>query len=329
MSPHCRIAQESDLPAIVSLRSRAIGGVPMQPAARTRWADHDPSPDYRQMLENQAFWVVEDEQRLLGCAGLRLHNRELVATFIEPGAQGQGLGTRLVKAVEDRARQFLIRTLRLDAAPGSEAFYRARGYQPSCDGAPSSPVSDAGCRWMARKIQTGFDPYQQRIAQLHDELELPEHYGASRCLPLQPEAGQLKSIGEDLEGRDRQLRPDAADAWAGLSGAAAADGIALQLVSAFRSVDYQADIIRYKRNRGDSLEEILNVSALPGFSEHHTGRVVDVSTPGFEPLEEEFEQSPAFDWLQDHAAEHGFSLSYPRGNRHGIAYEPWHWAYTP
>jgi D-alanyl-D-alanine carboxypeptidase len=26
-----------------------------------------------------------------------------------------------------------------------------------------------------------------------------------------------------------------------------------------------------------------------------------------------------------HAGDHGFRMSYPRGNPHGISYEPWHW----
>jgi D-alanyl-D-alanine carboxypeptidase len=29
--------------------------------------------------------------------------------------------------------------------------------------------------------------------------------------------------------------------------------------------------------------------------------------------------------LQRHAATYGFRMSYPRGNAHGISYEPWHW----
>ena len=75
------------------------------------------------------------------------------------------------------------------------------------------------------------------------------------------------------------------------------------------------------------MEEILKVSAAPGYSEHHSGRVVDLTTPGYAPLEEEFEDSAAFAWLCRSAAEHGFYLSYPRGNPHGIAYEPWHWCW--
>ena len=44
-------------------------------------------------------------------------------------------------------------------------------------------------------------------------------------------------------------------------------------------------------------------------------------------LEEEFERSDAFAWLTRRAGEFGFRMSYPRDNPHGVAYEPWHWAW--
>jgi D-alanyl-D-alanine carboxypeptidase len=68
------------------------------------------------------------------------------------------------------------------------------------------------------------------------------------------------------------------------------------------------------------------VNAAPGHSEHHTGRAVDIATPGSRPLTEEFEQTDAFRWLSSRAVEFGFSLTYPRDNPWGIAYEPWHWS---
>jgi D-alanyl-D-alanine carboxypeptidase len=146
-------------------------------------------------------------------------------------------------------------------------------------------------------------------------------------LPLQLEAGRLISIGPDIYQRDQRLIPPAADAWRSMRAAAAGDGIELQLVSAYRSVDYQEGLVRRKLDRGQSIGEILRVSAAPGFSEHHTGRAVDVTTPGFAVLEEEFENSEAFAWLTRRAAEFGFTMSYPRDNPHGVAYEPWHWAW--
>src|SRR5579875_1789940 len=107
------------------------------------------------------------------------------------------------------------------------------------------------------------------------------------------------------------------------------DGIDLQVVSAFRSIEYQLGILERKLARGQTIDEILRVSAAPGYSEHHSGRAVDLTTPGFAALEEDFERSPAFAWLMRNASPFGFALSYPRGNPHGIAYEPWHWCWHP
>jgi D-alanyl-D-alanine carboxypeptidase len=158
-------------------------------------------------------------------------------------------------------------------------------------------------------------------------LGVPRDYGACRKLRVVREPSALASIGEDIHGRTQWLAPRAARAWMRMREAATGDGIELQVVSAFRSASYQLVIIERKLERGQSMDEILRVSAAPGYSEHHSGRVVDITCPGYAALEEEFEHSPAFAWLQKEAARFGFRLSYPRDNIHGIAYEPWHWCW--
>jgi zinc D-Ala-D-Ala carboxypeptidase len=170
------------------------------------------------------------------------------------------------------------------------------------------------------------ESYETRVARILAELGIPASFGRDRRLPLQVEAGELVSAGTDIHGRERLLTPDAALRWAGLKTAAERDGIALQLVSAFRSLEYQRRIFERKIASGESLERILRVNAPPGYSEHHTGRAIDLTTPGYAPLEEEFETSPAFAWLARQAQRFGFALTYPRENRFGFAYEPWHWA---
>ena len=82
-----------------------------------------------------------------------------------------------------------------------------------------------------------------------------------------------------------------------------------------------------KLDAGSDLTEILKVSAAPGYSEHHTGCAIDINTPGSATLEEEFENTSAFAWLTSNASHFGFLMSYPRNNKHQIAYEPWHWAF--
>jgi D-alanyl-D-alanine carboxypeptidase len=160
-------------------------------------------------------------------------------------------------------------------------------------------------------------------------LGIPADYAAKRHLAPQVEATVLVSIGGGLEGKDVRLEADAAAAWEKMRAAASANGFTLAAISGFRSVRRQAEIIQGRLETGEPIESILRVIAAPGYSEHHTGRAIDIGVPGEAPLTEDFEGTPAFRWLASHAMNYGFRLSYPRGNPNGIAYEPWHWCHHP
>ena len=99
----------------------------------------------------------------------------------------------------------------------------------------------------------------------------------------------------------------------------------MRLVSAFRSLNYQRQIFERKLSQGELLAQILRVNAAPGYSEHHTGCAVDLTTDGCPPLTEAFEHTAAFAWLVARAKDFGFTMTYPRGNKFGLIYEPWHW----
>jgi len=164
------------------------------------------------------------------------------------------------------------------------------------------------------------------IAQAH-ALGVPRDYARVRKLVRVREPKQLTFIGQDTQQRPQWLAPRAARAWLRMREAATQDAVELQIVSAFRSAEYQLGILQRKLARGQDIGQILRVSAAPGYSEHHSGRALDITTPGYATLEEEFEKSPAFAWLLKNARRFGYRLSYPRDNPHGIAYEPWHWCW--
>jgi D-alanyl-D-alanine carboxypeptidase len=169
------------------------------------------------------------------------------------------------------------------------------------------------------------DPVRSVLASLQIPLDAIE----ARSLVLHTEPKNLVLAETAENGREHLLVPDAANAWRELREAARSDGVVIKIVSAFRSVERQAEIVRAKLARGLTIEDILCVSAPPGFSEHHSGRAIDVTTDNVRPLEVEFEDTPAFRWLSEHARRFGFFLSYPRQNPYGFAYEPWHWCFTP
>jgi len=168
--------------------------------------------------------------------------------------------------------------------------------------------------------------YADRIARHLEELGIDLSYGDVRGLPLCEEPPEVVLVGLDIFGRARHLEPVAATQWSAMREAAMADSLELLLVSAFRSVDYQRAIFDRKRSQGVSVDDILRVNAAPGYSEHHTGRAVDIATRGCPPLTEAFDTTDAFRWLTNNAARFGFEMTFPRDNPYGIAYEPWHWA---
>lgn len=139
---------------------------------------------------------------------------------------------------------------------------------------------------------------------------------------------ELTSISSD--GR-LKLRSSAAQKFKQMQAAAIADGILLTPISAFRSVSEQDYLFfRVKEQRVQGAAKRAEVSAPPGYSEHHTGYALDLGD-GKVPsanLEVEFEKTAAFRWLEANAAKYSFELSFPRDNPQGISYEPWHWRYV-
>ena len=153
-------------------------------------------------------------------------------------------------------------------------------------------------------------------------------YAARTGLALVAEPDWLAFAGHDRWRRPLWLHPTARRAWHAMREAAAGDGVVLEAISGYRSHDYQLGIFERKLARGLALEDILAVNAAPGFSEHHGGRALDIGTPGEPPADDSFERTPAFAWLQGRAGAHGFTMSYPRDNPHGIVHEPWHWRHA-
>lgn len=184
---------------------------------------------------------------------------------------------------------------------------------------------NVGCvRWWRRLLKR-MNPH---IAAICRTLEISTELLAVRALRECDEAQFLETAEIGRDGRAHLLLPAAVAAWKTMKVAAEDDGIELFIVSAFRSIECQADIIWRKLDFGLGINEILAVCAPPGFSEHHSGRAVDISTPGAPALETLFEATPAFAWLSKRASDFDFRLSYPKGNPWGYQYEPWHWCYS-
>ncbi|MCS6815554.1 MAG: D-alanyl-D-alanine carboxypeptidase family protein [Cyanobacteria bacterium] len=128
-----------------------------------------------------------------------------------------------------------------------------------------------------------------------------------------------------------KLRRAAAAKYRAMAEAAAAEGVILVPISGFRSLEDQRHLFfDIKAERGQNASKRAEVSAPPGYSEHHTGYAVDIGD-GNAPstnLNVSFESTAAFQWLQRNASYYSFELSFPPNNPQGISYEPWHWRFV-
>jgi D-alanyl-D-alanine carboxypeptidase len=326
-----RPAVKEDLEAITSLRNEAILGISQSNYSREQllhWAGLDTSRGALERILDGCILVATSGKQIIATNGLDLDGPEMVGLFVSPAFQGLSIGLRMVQEVERLAIQFGISSLRVEAVVPAAGFYQKCNYQSRPDARTvKDPRTQLESLSMTRSFANRQTRYGERIRMLLTKSGISTDYGRTHRLMLQHEANQLATIGTDVHGREQMLQPESALAWYALRNSAEADGITLQIASAFRSVGYQASIIERKRHAGQTMSEILKVSAAPGFSEHHTGNAVDISCPDCTPFEECFENTVAFEWLMESAHDFGFSLSYPRNNRHGIAFEPWHWCH--
>jgi D-alanyl-D-alanine carboxypeptidase len=154
------------------------------------------------------------------------------------------------------------------------------------------------------------------------------------------------------EGR-HSLQREAMNAWLDLQAAARAEGVELELISAYRSVDRQRQIFLRELRRvsrqgtgreanareiaagqGDRwVEEVLRYSSIPGFSKHHSGYTVDISDPSRGRAFTDFQFTEGFAWISAlnylNAKRFGFIPSYPDGAEgQGPEPEPWEYVWV-
>lgn len=146
----------------------------------------------------------------------------------------------------------------------------------------------------------------------------------NKALPVAP-AGWAPAELAGVAGY--QVRPEVAQPLEQMLAAAAADGVALTLRSAYRSYDAQvrvhADLVaQVGQQRAEE------VSARPGYSEHQTGLAVDVGSttrPDCD-FQDCFGDTAEGRWVAARAGEFGFLVRYTAANRDVTGYAPegWH-----
>lgn len=116
------------------------------------------------------------------------------------------------------------------------------------------------------------------------------------------------------------------------------EGLSFEICSSYRSVERQQELFDEDLNKliragytyQEAYEEVAKETMPPGHSEHSTGLAFDIVSLGYQILDDGQEKTAENKWLQEHCAEYGFILRYPRGKEDitDISYESWHFRYV-
>ena len=143
------------------------------------------------------------------------------------------------------------------------------------------------------------------------------------------------TLSEAVPGSGQYLDYRVAPYFQQMYNAAKADGITLTPISGYRSYERQKNNFenRITSNMNSGLDRVeatkkaATVIMIPGASEHNAGLAMDICS-----LADSFENTKEFEWLDEHAAEYGFILRYPKDAKSreitGVVYEPWHYRYV-
>jgi len=134
-----RHATLDDVPQIVEMSAKFY-----QTTAYCRWAEFSPETVTAlasNLAENHVMLVAEDEGYLVGMVGLFvapfMFNNDLLGAYevvwwVDPGAQGAGVGQALLAAIEPACREKGCRAIQMVALasspPQASAVYEKLGY---------------------------------------------------------------------------------------------------------------------------------------------------------------------------------------------------------
>ena len=215
---------------------------------------------------------------------------------------------------------------------------RSQQQEPPSADVQQEEKEEAPVESSSQKEEQGQSSQETKQQQLAEEFakEKEEYYlllaNAENPLP------QDWSIQTEEVQNGYEMDKRAAPAMREMIQAAKEDGVELMLCSAYRSVEKQQQLFDRSQQaymaQGMSEEEAYaktaTETAIPGTSEHQTGLAADIVTPTYQMLDAGFADTPAGQWLSEHAAEYGFVLRYPQDKQEvtGIIYESWHYRFV-
>lgn len=213
---------------------------------------------------------------------------------------------------------------------------------------PSSTTSsnNSSTPFTPEKLDPNFD-LNDETERYKVDFDSWQMYLANPWNPVPESCHKFTASSPEIAKIDQKYRPNPAessqiyfDARAiqylnAMIEAAAADGINLDVISAYRTHAYQTGNFQRQVDRvkaanpgmseEDAIAEAATVVAKPGTSEHQLGLAVDLNS-----LDQSFCNTKAYAWLIENCTDYGFILRYTaeKQSKTGIVFEPWHYRFV-
>ena len=126
-----RKAEHNDAEEICRVQSAAIRQLcasHYSPAEIEAWAGPLEPNWYRSAIGRRELFVAAEGETIIGFAQLNLDTAEVDAIYVHPVAARRGVGSALLRRLEDVARQHHLASLHLAASLSSVPFYESSGF---------------------------------------------------------------------------------------------------------------------------------------------------------------------------------------------------------
>jgi len=153
-----RLAELSDAPQILQVRIAAIRGLTLShyPAVEIEdWCTSRTAETYHVAIERQTVLVEDVAEGVIAFGQLNRETAVVEAVYVSPSHSRQGIGLKVLRALETMAARHGIKTLTLEASLNAVEFYRQAGYVPAEEAEPSSnPRPSSATLRMRHEITT-------------------------------------------------------------------------------------------------------------------------------------------------------------------------------
>ena len=107
---------------------------------------------YTADIGNRTFLVAKDRENIVGFGRLNLENGKIEAVYVCPDHNRQGIGRKILNALERAAQDSNLATLYLWAALNAIPFYRSQGYTEQGQKKYLLPFGRVACIYMVKNL---------------------------------------------------------------------------------------------------------------------------------------------------------------------------------